>query len=174
MESDQALLEELKSQDGKQFELKNRLDNKASNLITISITTTTFLLGFGIFLLTNMDEAADISAVYSIFGIAGIVSTGLTVLFSAWSYTLKPYNFVMNVQKTFFDDNGKYQEALVKQFREASRETFNDRMIEDYIDAVHKNELNNVSKASKIKFAQWTFVAAMICMLIYVLTVFLT
>lgn len=174
MESDHALIKELKDQDLKQFELKNRLDGKASNLITISITTTTFLLGFGIFLLTNMERTPEVFSIYSIFGISGIVATGLTVLFSTLSYTLKPYRYVMNVQTVFFDENGKYREDIVIKFRKASAEQFNDTMIEDYIKAIHENENTNDAKAGKIKFAQWFFVGAMVCMLLFVIMVFLT
>jgi hypothetical protein len=56
LDTKEAFLEELRGQYDKEFDLKERIEGKAGNLLTISGITIPLLFGFSSFLIEKLDK----------------------------------------------------------------------------------------------------------------------
>lgn len=159
--STELLREGLKSEYDKDFELKERLDKKASNMVTMAGVVAAIFTSFSGFVL-NEAEAPNawllgISITALLIELALLVKT---MHASIMAIKIAKYTHVLIWSK--FVHNDKLNYAEISKWKQASKTEFNRQIIEDYIDASRKNTQLNEDKAKWLTEAQKAFLYAMI------------
>ncbi|AIF83284.1 hypothetical protein NTE_01212 [Candidatus Nitrososphaera evergladensis SR1] len=151
--------EDLKAEYEKDFEIKERIDNKASNMITMAGVIAAIFTGFGAFVLKD-------AALNWILG-ASIVAMFLELLFliktilsASNAYKIAEYKHVLMYSQFIQDD--KFNNVEIRTWKDAERESYNSRMIKDYLDASYKNTGLNEEKIDYLKESQRAFLYAVI------------
>lgn len=157
---DPEFFQELKDQYSRLLENRTNLDSKANNVITMSGTIVTLLMGFGLFIIKSikLEYAYLYHAIF--FLISGIVLLIAGIIFSTLAYRIQPMSFPLG-HKAFFTCN-EYDSKKTEDFRNAEDDVFYKRMIEEYLVSIKENTEINASKAIKIKISHWLFVSGII------------
>jgi hypothetical protein len=115
-------LEELKSQYKQEFELKSTLENKANYLLIAAGVTMSLLFTFGAQLTGSLNSNYEYVLVVVALLMLGVITNGISVLFSILGFSLKPYRYTLPYDAFFIKDplNGNL--------------SFNDKVIEEYRD----------------------------------------
>jgi len=163
-------LNELRDQFERLIGIKERLDNKANNIITMSGTIITLLMGIGIFVLKSIDPKTSIFCVLLLLFIVGISLMIVTIILSINSYKLRNQKYPLG-SKEFFK-NGIYQKIIADKFSNASKPLFEEKMIKGYLSSIRDAEKKISEKGRSVKWAQVFFLAGMltlpIILLIYI------
>ena len=161
-------LEELKSQYKQEFELKSTLENKANYLLIAAGVTMTLLFSFSPTIFTYVKPDYQYFHYVIIFLFIGILSNGLSVLFSVLAFAIKPYRYAMT-HDIFFNKTGDFNYSKIKEYRdgegkdkEESEKIFKETIIETYLRCNRNNGKQNSTKAIKVQIAQWFFFSGMI------------
>jgi hypothetical protein len=149
-------VEELKKSYDKGWEVKNALENKANNMITISGTVATLLFGFGSLFLKNLNPNYQLLPLFIVFLMAGIITSVVAILLSSLSFRLRIYE--IPIGPDFFTNN----KNLIDDYKTAPRDKFNNTMITAYLRCIKQNHTINESKVKFISTAQWLFIVSMI------------
>lgn len=156
-----SFLSELQSQFDRLRDTKERLDSKAINMMTISGTISTLLMGVGAFLLNAVDLAHSLSGILLFLFIFGISLMIGTIVISINAYKLRDQDYPIG-SKIFFE-NDERKDAMINRFIDATEKTFEKRMIEEYLDCIKQAEEKIKNKGHYVKWSQ-------ICFLIGILT----
>jgi hypothetical protein len=152
------LYKELQREYDKTFELKDSLDGKANNMITISSAVATLLFGFGTFL---VDRLASISQnITIIIGLlaAGIILNIASMMLCIWVSKISLYTYAIG-QKVFSSNNtNEFNTDELDNWKSLECDEFQDAMIESYLNAIRKNDIKNFNKAHKVKVSQFLFI----------------
>jgi len=138
------------------WDVKNTLESKANNIMTISGTVAALLFGFGALFLKNLHPDYVFLSGFVGLLIAGIIASVVAIVLCSLSFRLQRYTVAIGPE--FFVGKGN----LVGNFKNAPIDTFNDTMIEAYLQAMEKNNTQNQKKVTFLKIAHWLFVASMI------------
>lgn len=150
--ADSDFLGELKEQFQRAIDLRTNLDTKANTMISIAGAISTLLLAIATFLITKIRPLEDVYLAAIGILCIGIIFAVASIVFFVKSYSIKQYEYPVGASAFF--PNGKYVEAKVDRFRNASKEAFTKRLIEDYLFSI-KNFLElNTQKAGNIKLGQ--------------------
>jgi hypothetical protein len=133
-ESESDFLNELKTQFERDVDLRKNLDNKANTMITISGSISTLLLAIATFLITKIHPTQGIFFGSIIILGLGIIFSIISISFFVKSYSLRKYRYVMGSE--IFFKNGKYDEAKIDRFRNASKEMFARHLIKEYLASI--------------------------------------
>ena len=144
-------LNELKFQYEKDFELKNTLDSKASNMSTISGSIVTISLLIATFLISKITSDIYVGISVGILAI-GILFGILTIINFLRSYSVRRYRYAMG-HEAFFDEQ-EYKKEVAKRFITASKQTFAEHLAREYLESIKHNMKANEDKANIIKEAQ--------------------
>lgn len=98
----------------------------------------------------------------------GVVTNGISVLFSVLGFSIKHYGFPFLYHAFFKEDpsNNKslFNGEVIEQYRDGSGQTvaesiqiFKESVIENYLECNKENAIQNYNKATRIKIAQWFF-----------------
>jgi len=159
LSSKDLFLEALKSQYDKEFELKDALEGKANNLLTIAGVVSTLLFGFGTFLISNLNADYQPLPYLSFLLVVGVVTNIISILFSVMSFKIQPYSYAM-AYNNFYNEDGTFNEETIEEYRdEKDVNVFKETIIETYLRCIKHNDLMNNGKALTIKIAQWFFFA---------------
>jgi hypothetical protein len=165
-------LNELKFQYEKEFELRNILDSKATNLITICSSIITISIAIATFLISKIQSTYLVIIALIILGF-GIFFATKAIRSFLKSYSLKTYGFAMGHER-FFDDIGRYQKDIANQFMNSSKRSFAEHMAKEYLESIRKNMKNNKDKADNIKNGQkylsWSVLTISILAVVVVVT----
>jgi len=162
MSTNKLFLQELKDQYQKEFELKDALEGKANNLLTISGLVATLLFGFGSFLIDKLGSTYEFLIPVTILLIMGIVGNVVSIFWSVLAFKIRPYKYSMPYDH-FFNKDGSFNEKHVEEYRdEKDVEVFTNTLVDTYLTCNRHNRLQNASKAFKIKIAQWFFFGSII------------
>lgn len=158
-------IEELRLQCERNIQVKERLDNKTNNIITISGMIATLFMGFGVFLLEHVDymKYPNIVLYASIVLMAEVVLTAITVICSVYVYNLKTYTHPINYGTIYKISNGKPDE-IIEQFKNASDDEIKDAFVINYMESIKSYEEQNNEKTNDISVAQVTLFLS-ICMI---------
>ncbi len=165
--ANEKLLDELKTQYEKEFELKRTLETKANyNLVPAGVVVG-LLFGFGATVLNSIDAVPNISLViYSL--LVGIILFVVSILFSVLALRIKIYYYA-SPHEHFYNEEGMLDEEEINEFRNMEPDAFLDDRIHTYLRANKSNSIENDYKASKVNVAHWLFVFAMITVPITIL-----
>jgi hypothetical protein len=161
-------LDELKSEYDKEFELKSSLENKANYILIAAGVTMSLLSNFGAVLVDKLNADYQYLIFVVVFLMTGVVTNGISVLFSVLGFSIKPYRYPLPYH-AFFTKEGMFNEGAIKQYSEGmgkdkpeSEKIFKDSIIENYLRCIKQNAIQNKNKAIKIKITQWFFFAGTI------------
>lgn len=144
-------LEALRFQYEKELELRNILDNKTSNIITMSSSIITISIAVSTFLLSKIEYQPHLIAALCMLAVViGCATFAIYYLLKA--YSLRKYRFAITSEKFF--DNGRYNKDLAKKFLTIERERFAERMAEEYLTSINQNKESNGDKAGFLKNGQ--------------------
>jgi hypothetical protein len=149
-------VEELRKSYDKGWEVKNTLETKANNIITISGTVASLLFGFGTLFLKNLDPHYQLLPEFVGLLVGGIIISIVAILFSSLSFRLRKYE--VPIGPDFFANN----QNLIDDFKTAKTDTFNNTMITAYLRCMEQNNKQNDGKVRVISIAQWSFFVSMI------------
>lgn len=169
-------VEELRLQFERYVQVKNRLDTKANNIIAMSGTIATLFMGFGVFLLQNVDfqTYSKISEFASFSLILEIILTVLTIVFAFTSYRLREYTHPISFEKFFKQDKKEPDPTKVKQFQDADSDQINEWAIDNYLKSIKSYEEQNNEQTKWIDYARFTFTGAIIIIPIFAFLIILT
>jgi hypothetical protein len=164
-------LEEIKLQFAREIDVKERLDNKASNLITMAAAVTTLFMGFGAFLLKEL-EISNIVILGS--GLTFLILEVIITIAGIWraitAYGLKRYKYPIVVEP-FRNLKGELDDEEIRPFRTATKEEFQLHMINEYLDSMNTNFELNKKKAGLIKQAHILYLIALIMIVPFAFTI---
>lgn len=165
------LLKELDSQFRREMEVKSKLDDKASAIITMAGAVTTIFMGFGIFLLRDVTtQSISILVSGSLFLLSEVILTTCAIRFAINAYKLREYMYPM-VHTAFFRPEGTYNEEMVQRFVAVSEKDFQLHMIEQYLNSIRNNNRANGDKAVLVNTAQRLYLLALSMIPPFVLTI---
>lgn len=161
-------VQELKSEFERLIHLKERLDNKANNMITMSGTVATLFMGFGIFLLT---EVYILSNLYlgipaSLVLISEIFLTFCTIHSSLDSYKLRNYYHPI-LSGPFFDDNKSEPNGCMDEFLNADSKEIQNHFTKEYLKSIKSYEEENRDQTFGINKSQKTFLISLVMIPIF-------
>jgi len=165
--------QEFKDQFQKTLDIKNSLETKANNLLTISGTVGTLLFGFGTFIIEKIAAQYPYTWVVTSILIAGLGATIIALLQAVSAFRLQFYKFPMS-HRPFFDINGVLRNPLIEQYKAAGENTFYDTIIETYLRCIKENAEKNEKKARKLITSQYFFIAGVLTIPILAATILLT
>ncbi len=151
-------VQELKLEFERLINLKDRLDTKANNMIAMSGTVTTLFMGFGIFLLTEVDITANyyLGLPASIILLAEVFLTFCTICFALESYKLRNYIHPL-LSGLFFNENQPEPNETARLFMDSDADTIKNRFVIDYLKSIKSYEEQNHAQTFGINKAQKTF-----------------
>lgn len=165
------LLNELKLQFDRELDIKTKLDAKASGVITMSGAVTTVFMGFGAFILRDLQTASWVTGVCIGLLIGAAVLTTIGIYLSSRAYRLRDYHYPLK-HKTFYDPNTEELNAsIVQQFIQVPKSTFEEHMVNSYLECNRRNSDQNSEKASLINDAQNLYILALALIPVFVLVV---
>jgi hypothetical protein len=159
-EASNEFLNELRIQFERDLDIKKTLDSKATNMITMSGTIVTILIAIGTFLLTRLESTSNVFHVSLWILAVGIVLAITCIVLQIFSYSLKKYTFPMGHESFFVD--GEFNKEMSEKFRNAPKDQFTKRMVEEYLVSIKNFSKVNAKKARLIKIGQWCFVSGII------------
>jgi uncharacterized protein YnzC (UPF0291/DUF896 family) len=146
---------EIKAQFQRDLDIKTILDGKAANMITMSSAIATFLLAIATFVVTNINPAHVFYEIAILFVIAGIVLATSAISFFVRSFTIRNYAYPVGHERFF--ENNVYNKEMADRFRTATKDEFNEHLIEEYLGSIKTNAKSNLEKANRLKYGQWLF-----------------
>jgi len=157
---DKEFFQELKDQFQREIDLKERLDTKASHLMTVAGTVITLLLGMIVLIFGQIDTETNFLKISFGLLIAGIVCAGLSLFAAVLTHITKNYTYPFGEE--IFYKNNKLDENTIKLFRESSEKKFYTRMIEEYLFSIKENSKENRSKSNTINGGHITLLGGII------------
>jgi len=150
------LLTELRLQFERYIAHKERLDNKANALLTISGTVGTLLLGIGvIFFNSIVPNYINSFLIIAIFIISFILIV-LTIIFSISVHILRNYFFP--VDESTFMSNDKVDDEDINEYAKASDDNFYRWLIKNYITCSENNFQSNQTKIRLLQAGHICFI----------------
>jgi hypothetical protein len=160
MPSQQQFFQEVKEQFQRQLDIKDSLEGKANNLLTISGTVGTLLFGFGTFLIEKIAPQYPFILIITTFLVAGIIAIVVALLYAVYAFRLQAYLFPIH-HRIFFPNN-QLSNAIIGQFEAADVAEFYVTMINAYLNGIKMNSEKNDEKASRLKLSQYFFIAGVL------------
>lgn len=153
-------LSELRIQFNEVLEIKDKLDSKATNMITVAGIMAAIVMGFGSQLLENLDNDSDSFQWAKGLLVGQLSLTVASVIISIIAYRVKDYEFPF-VRKEFLTDERKFIDSKIDEYLTMNQETQRE-LIMKYIKSIKRNEIENDRKADKIGYALYILLAAII------------
>lgn len=114
--------QELRSQFDRLGQVKERLDNKANNIMAMSGTIATLFMGFGIFLLTDIKSPNPALMALSILSLLlEVVFTTFAIKHSTDAHKLKAFYYPLGYQ-FFMKDQDEFDEEKIEKFQTAGQD----------------------------------------------------
>ena len=154
------VLDEMRRQYDRTWEIKNSLESKGSGIIAVSGTVATLLFGFGTFALQNLNPAYSLLPHFIALLIIGIVTSVAAILLSALLFRVSPHGVPIDPNE--LEKTDKSKNRTIDLYIKATTKNFDETMINDYLKRIRKNNGNNEIKAKLVKWATWIFFSSMI------------
>ena len=160
-EINEEFLPELKHTFAEDLVLKNALDSKVINMITVAGTISALLIAIASFLVTNFNT--DINGQYYSYGIVtvliAIVVAVLSIGFFVKSYTIRNYRYPVG-HDIFFEKNGKIKEEKVDKYLYYQKNKFDRLLVKEYLESIKQSAESNLNKAQYLKIGQILFLCS--------------
>lgn len=151
------LLREIRIQYDRIHQIKDSLRTKANNTIMMSGTITPLLIGFGIFLLQDVESANYGYVIAAILALmAEVILTTFTIKYSLNAYRTKEYYYPVSYGPFYLAD-GNFNEDVIQQFIDSTDDEFNEHFIREYLIGIRQNQNTLSDVTNKIDTAQKLF-----------------
>lgn len=153
---------ELELQLERMIQLKNRLDSKANNMISMIGTIATLFMGFGIFLLSDVMITVQNIVFFTASAtvlVIEVLFTVLTIRYALNSYRLREYYHPFSYKN--FQTNGDFDFSKVERLNNMTNPTFIENMIYNYSESIKSYEEQTKLQFKGINDAQITFKVAL-------------
>ena len=151
-------LRELRLQYDRIHQIKDSLRTKANNTIMMSGTITPLLIGFGIFLLRDIEPQNFVFLIFAILALmAEIILTTIIIRYSLNAYRAREYYYPISYEP--FYDNENLREDVIQLFIDSNDEEFNRLYINEYLTGIRQNQRTLTDISNKIDVAQKYFLA---------------
>jgi hypothetical protein len=158
MDNRERFFEEVKREYDKQFDIKERIEGKASTLLTICGIVIPLLFGFSSFLIEKMDKQYDYLELVKILITIGIFATIVSIFSILLLFRTKIYFDSINVDKIFkVDVDNKPDMTEINKIISKQDDEYLNHRIFLHIACIKKNGKNNDGKAKLLRIAQWIF-----------------
>lgn len=150
---------------------KENLDKKANNLLVGGTTVVTIFGGIGILSQTNFLNDAPINDISIIVLVLGLVSVIIGIIISSWAVKLRGYwkVIVPNDYGVILNDKF-FLEKRPDDLRNTDSVLLSAMIINAYIEMTVRNEKINEGKAKQIDLAQYFFIAGIISIPVFILS----
>jgi hypothetical protein len=160
--SKELLIEELRMQYNKDWDIKDSLDGKASSMITVSATVAALLFGFGAFMLKSISPSYEFMSLFLYLLIASIVGTVASIILSTLAFRIQKYKIALG-DSIFYDEKTDERiEEMVEKYKTSPLDKFRNTMVNAYLKSIRENNKRNRGKAKMISIAQIVFSGSMI------------
>ncbi len=165
---------ELKDQFERYIHLKERLDNKANNMIAMSGTIAVIFMGFGAFLFSDIIFTKNyfLPIITILVFMSEVILTFFTIKFALDSYKLRTYNHPISF-KAFYEKDS-LEESVVQQFRDADSSEINEHFIKEYLESIKSYEEQNDHQTRGINKAQICFVGSIVMISVFAFFIILS
>lgn len=109
-------LNELRNHFTYEMEIKDKLETKATNMVTVAGIMAAIFMGFGAQFLANLDNTNSNFATAAGLLVAELVITVVSVVFSILAYRVKGYDYPF-VRKEFLGDDGKFVTSKIDDYK---------------------------------------------------------
>lgn len=148
-------LKELRLQFDRLIDVKERLDNKANNMMTMSGTVATILMGIGVFIVKSVNCVSSLLVVMlSIFAI-GISFLIASIILNIIAHRLRTQDYPMGSKKFF--DKRVIQPNTVTEYSTAHKIDFQEMIVNEYLDCILDAEEKINHKGYLMKLGQISF-----------------
>jgi hypothetical protein len=152
------LLEELRSRFDNELDIKDKLEGKATNTITVAGIMAAIFMGFGSTILDNVDITSGYFIPAITLLMLELIATLATVIFAIKAYRLGTYQFPL-VRSEFLSDNKVYDKNKIMQFKQLDDDTYYETA-KKYLMCIKYNQKENDRKAAWVDRAQFTLIGA--------------
>lgn len=153
-------LSELKIQFDRLIDVKEKLDNKANNLMAMSGTISTILMGVGVFIMNTKYNASELFYVMLILFCIGISLLIGSIVVNIFAYRLRTQDYPIG-SKNFFCC-GKQNNTVVKEYTTAHKIDFQEMIVTMYLDCIQDAEKKIDHKGYLVKRAQILFLIGLL------------
>jgi hypothetical protein len=158
-------LNELRKQFDYEIDIKDKLEAKATNTITVAGIMAAIFMGFGSQISDYVpNNSPYFSPALGVFLIELIV-TMATVIISILAYKVGEYQFPLE-REDFLSDDGKYNTSRIEQYRKMEDDDYN-KLLKKYLKCIKYNAKENEKKATRIVWAQATLILAVVLIPIF-------
>jgi len=171
MSSKDLFLEEIKSQNNKDFDLKNSLDTKSNYLIPISGIVISLIFGFGITFLEKIDIKYELFWAFQMFLIITLVLHLSSLFCAILSFRIRDYRYAF-LYYSFYDKE-KMLESKIDEYTEADEDDFKNMILREYLKCNYQNSINNQNKTKWIKISQYSLLVGLGCLSVLIAMLFL-
>jgi hypothetical protein len=155
-EAGSKLTEELMSSYKEESEIGRSLNKRATDMITISATTTTLLNGFAIALLSRISTDFQFFNYILILLAIGIVLTVVSIFIFLRSS--KPSYYLPIAAESFFDHEGRIQGYKIDSMMRLTQNAFDRIRIESYLEVIRRNSKINFRRSQIIYFGEISYI----------------
>ena len=162
-------LQELKIQFDRYVQLKERLDTKANNMIMMAGTIAVLFMGFGAFLLSDVEFTSNYGFPIIASGalVVEVILTMITIKCALDSYKLRTYIHPISF-RTFFRGNQKKQkDDVINLFRTGTDDELEKHFITEYLNCIRSYQMQNDEQTHGINVAQRAFLGAIVMIPIF-------
>ncbi len=174
--SSERFIKELRIQFDRFVQHKERLDNKANNMIAISGTIATLFMGFGALLLSDVIITKNNELLVFFTALCLMLEVSLTVFtirFALDSYKLRSYHHPIG-HKAFYDSSlGEWNHNAIAEYVELSEDDFDFNITLEYLEGIKSYEIQNDLQVKGINYAQRTLVTTVIIIPIFTILILL-
>lgn len=156
----ESFLEELTSQFNRLIDIKERLDNKANQLMTMAGTICTIFLGVGIFLLKSIVTTHPLFYPMLSLFVIGMSFLIFSIVLSIISYRLRDQTYPMG--SDIFFEKCCYQKNIVDEYINADETEFKKLMIQEYLYSIKDAEKTISEKGTILKWSQVIFLVGLL------------
>lgn len=165
-------LEEVRLQFARKVEVKEKLDAKANNLITMAGAVTTLFLAFGAFILKELNVT---NPVILGFGLLILVLEVVITIIGIWraisAYRLRSFEYPMHENAFINENTGELDPNKIDNFVTVSKQEFQLHMINEYLESMKTNSVHNSEKADLINQAYILYLISLIMIVPFAFTI---
>jgi len=132
---------------------KEKLDSKANTIIATSGTIATLFMGFGLFLLSDIDPIGLFFIPAMVVLLAEIILTVITLRHAIIAYRLAEYFYPFETVDFLQDDN-TIDHNNIRHFLNAPQDILEEEVSNTYWECIRDNEASNNNKVQNIDSSQ--------------------
>jgi hypothetical protein len=172
--ADYPFLDELRQRFENGLDIKDKLEGKANNTITVAGLMSAIFMAFGGQILDNVQSSNPYFLPAMTILLAELFSTLAAVVFSIMAYRAGGYDFPLSRSEFLSDDaDGTYNKQKIMDYQTIDNAKYYE-LCKKYLRCIKRNEKENAKKVEKIDLAQYALIVAIVLIPIFAAIVILS